>query len=46
MNFTESLVPLVLDPGINEDRSYYYSWLIYPSSEISSKQETVKTFTH
>ena len=39
MNLTESLVPRVLDTGMKATGTHYYSWLIYSSYEINSKQE-------
>src|SRR6267143_2946866 len=39
MNLTESLVPRVLDTGIRTKAVHYYSWLIYSSYGINSKQK-------
>jgi len=39
MNLTESLVPRVLDTGIENTGVHYYSWLIYSSYRINSKQK-------
>src|SRR6267378_4107030 len=44
MNLTESLVPRVLDTGMKTTGVHYYSWLIYPSYRINSKQNRLRTW--